>query len=57
MSAEDGIEKSVLRITVWYQEACQVMTNADFEGRFFLSHPNTNKGAPTIYVLVEKEEK
>ena len=27
---EDGIEKSVPRsITVWYQEACRVMTNRD----------------------------
>ena len=30
---EGRIEKSVLRITVWHYEACQVMTNGDPEGR------------------------
>ena len=39
---EGGIEKSVLRITDWHHEACQVMTNADREGQIFLSHPHTN---------------
>ena len=41
---EGGIEKSVLRITDWHQEACQVMTNSDSEGLIFLSHPHTNNG-------------
>ena len=41
---EGGIEKSVLRITVWHHEACRVMTNSDQEGWIFLSHPHTNNG-------------
>ena len=41
---EGEIEKSVLRITDWHQEACRVMTNCDREGWIFLSHPNTNNG-------------
>ena len=32
---EDGIEKSVPRITDWHREACRVMTNGDPEGRVF----------------------
>ena len=32
---ESGIEKSVLRITVWHHEACRVMTNGDSEGQIF----------------------
>ena len=39
---EDGIEKSVLRITVCHHEACLEMTNADSEGQIFLSYPHTN---------------
>ena len=38
---EGGIEKSVMRITHWYHEACQVMTNGDPKGLIFLSHPHT----------------
>ena len=30
---EDGIGKSLPRITYWNHEACQVMTNGDHEGR------------------------
>ena len=30
---EDGIEKSVPRITVWHHEACRVMTNGVHEGQ------------------------
>ena len=41
---EGGIEKSVLRITVWHHEACQVMTNSDPEGRISISYPRTNNG-------------
>ena len=41
---EGWIEKSVLRITVWHQKACRVMTNGDREGQIFLSHPHTNNG-------------
>ena len=41
---EGGIEKSVLRITDWHQEACRVMTNGDHKGQIFLSHPHTNNG-------------
>ena len=41
---EGGIEKSVLRITDWHHEACQVMTNGDRQGRIFLSHPHMNNG-------------
>ena len=33
---EDGIEKSVPRITVWHYLACRVMTNSDHEGRIYL---------------------
>ena len=32
---EGGVEKSVLRITDWHHEACQVMTNGDHERRIF----------------------
>ena len=35
---EGKIEKSVPRITVWHQEASQVMTNSDPEGGIF--YPN-----------------
>ena len=41
---EGGIEKSILRITVWHQEACRVMTNGDPEGWIFLCHPHINNG-------------
>ena len=41
---EDGIEKSVPRITDWHHEACRVMTNGDHEGQNFLYHPHTNNG-------------
>ena len=41
---EDGIEKSVPRITDWHHEACRVMTIGDREGRIFLSNPYTNDG-------------
>ena len=34
---EDGIEKSVVRITDWHHEACRVMANIDHEGRIFQS--------------------
>ena len=47
---ECGIEKSVLRITVWHHEACRVMTNVDREGRIVLSHPHTNTG---LFFLVK----
>ena len=30
---EDRIEKYVLRIAVWHQEACRVLTNGDPEGQ------------------------
>ena len=39
---EDGIEKSVPRITDWHLEACRVMTSGDHKGHIFLSHPHTN---------------
>ena len=39
---EDGIEKSILRITIWHQKAWRAMTNADHEGQIFLTHPHTN---------------
>ena len=41
---ENGIEKSVPRITVWHHEACRVITNNDPEGRIFLFHSHTNNG-------------
>ena len=41
---EGGIEKSGQRITIWHQEACQMMTNSDNAGRIFLYHPQTNNG-------------
>ena len=41
---EDGIEKSVPRITDWNYEACRVMTKGDHKGRIFLSHPHMNNG-------------
>ena len=41
---EDGIEKSVLRITAWHHEAYRVMTNGDCKGQIFLSHLHTNNG-------------
>ena len=42
--SEGGIENSVPRITNWHQEACQVVTNGDREGRIYLSHPYINNG-------------
>ena len=44
LECEDGIEKSVSRITDWHHEACRVMPNGDREERIFLSHPHTNHG-------------
>ena len=41
---EYGIEKSILRITDGYHEACLVMTKGDHEGWIFPSHPATNDG-------------
>ena len=41
---EDGIGKSVPRVTGWHHEACGVMTNGDPEGRIFLSVPHTTEG-------------
>ena len=38
------IDKSILRITICYDEACQVMTNSDLGGQINLSHPHTNTG-------------
>ena len=38
---EDGIEKSVPRITDWHHESCRVMTIGDHEGQIFLSYPHT----------------
>ena len=49
---EGGIEKSVSRITIWHHEAWQVMTNADCEGRIFLSHPHTNNGLCLFVCLI-----
>ena len=39
---EGGLEKSIPRITDWYQEACPVMTSDDHKGRIFLSYPHTH---------------
>ena len=39
---EDGIEKSIPRITDGYHKAYQVMTNGNHKGWIFLSHPYTN---------------
>ena len=39
---EGRIEKSVPRMTVWHHAASPGMTNADHEGRIFLSYPHTN---------------
>ena len=36
--------KSILKITNYHHQACQMMTNCDREGRIFLSHPQTNNG-------------
>ena len=42
---EDGIVKSIPRITIWHYEACRVMTNVDLEGQILLSHPHLNNGS------------
>ena len=39
---EDGIEKSVPRITVWKHKSCRVMKNGGLEGFIFLFYPHTN---------------
>ena len=39
---EDGIEKSSTRITNCHQEPYQVMSNGDYKGRIFQTHPHTN---------------
>ena len=41
---EDGIEKSVQKITHWHHEICLVMINGDREGRIFLSQSHTKRG-------------
>ena len=33
---EGGIDKSVLRITVWHHKACRLMTKGDLEGQIFM---------------------
>ena len=48
---EDGIEKSIPRITDRHNEACRVVTNGNHKGRFFLSHPHTNDG---LFFLLTK---
>ena len=42
MSSSGRIEKSILSITVYYQETCRVMTYGDPEGWILLSYPHTN---------------
>ena len=44
LSPVGKIEKSVSRISVWYHEACRVVTNSAPKGRFFLSYPHINNG-------------
>ena len=41
---EGRIEKSVLIIAIWHNEACRMMTNGDPEGWIFLSYPHMNNG-------------
>ena len=43
---EGGIEKSILRITIWHHEASQVMIKGDRKGTIFLSNPHTNNFEP-----------
>ena len=60
---EDGIEKSVPRITNWHHKACRVMTNGFLLGQIFLSHPHTNNGFFFLahhslpHFILEKDEK
>ena len=49
---EGGIVKSILRITSWLHEACQVMTNVDHEHRIFLPHLYMNNGL--FFLLITK---
>ena len=46
------IKRSVWRITVWHHKACQVLTNGDQEGQFFLSHPHTINGFLFLYTFL-----
>ena len=39
---EDGIEKSISRMTDGYHEACPVITTGDHERPIFLFHPHKN---------------
>ena len=48
---ESRIEKSVLKITVWYHKACWVMMNGDPEGSIFLSCPHKNNGLFLLLVI------
>ena len=52
---EVGVEKFILRITIWHYKACRVMTNGDPEAwislshqisikKILLYHPNSNDG-------------
>ena len=41
---EDGIGKSVPRITVWHHKVYRVMTNGDPDQRIFLSYPHMTNG-------------
>ena len=49
---EGRLEKSVLRITVWHNEACPAMPNGDYEGRIFLSYSRTNNGFFSLFFWI-----
>ena len=46
---EGGKEKSILRITNWHHEFCQVMTKGDPKGSIYLSNPQTTNGLLFLY--------
>ena len=47
------IEKSALKVTLWYHEACQVMTNRDPDGPIFLflTHTNSRLSCPSLNAI------
>ena len=51
--SEGGIEKSVMKITVWHYEACRVMVNGDPEGPIFQSHSHTNNISPLTFLVIK----
>ena len=52
---EDGIEKSVPRITIWHHIAYQVMTISDHKGQIYDPIITSNNGFPEVPKYTEMQ--